>query len=73
MDTDPDLILAHLNSLLTEINTAYFSADKNPADEKLSKYIDFKIFVENNLTDHPTVQAIAARTCTQYKQFIPYR
>jgi AraC family transcriptional regulator, transcriptional activator of pobA len=59
MATDPDLILAHLNSLLTEINTAYFSVGKNPADEKLSKYIDFKIFVENNLTDHPTVQAIA--------------
>lgn len=59
MDTDPDLILAHLNSLLTEINTAYFSSDKSPANEKLSKYIDFKIFVENNLTTHPTVQAIA--------------
>ena len=59
MDTDPELILAHLNSLLTEINTAYFSVEKNPADEKLSKYIDFKIFVENNLTSHPTVQAIA--------------
>lgn len=59
MDTDPDLILAHLNSLLTEINSAYFLVDKNPADNKLSKYIDFKIFVENNLTGHPTVQAIA--------------
>jgi AraC family transcriptional activator of pobA len=59
MDTDPDLILAHLNSLLTEINTTYFSADKSPANDKLTKYIDFKIFVENNLTSHPTVQAIA--------------
>ena len=59
MDTEPELILAHLNSLLTEINTAYFSVDKNPADEKLSKYIDFKVFVENNLTRQPTVQAIA--------------
>lgn len=59
MNTNPELILAHLNSLLTEINTTYFSNDKNPADDKLSKYTDFKIFVENNLTDHPTVQAIA--------------
>lgn len=33
MDTDPELILAHLNSLLTEINAAYFSSDKNPADD----------------------------------------
>jgi AraC family transcriptional activator of pobA len=59
METDPELILAHLNSLLTEINMAYFAADKNPADDKLSKYIRFKLFVENNLTDQPAVAAIA--------------
>lgn len=57
--TDPELILAYLNSLLTEINTAYFSSDLNPADNRLSKYIDFKLFVENNLTDHPTIKDIA--------------
>lgn len=61
MDTSADLILAHLNSLLTEINAAYFSADKNPADDKLSKYIRFKLFVENNLTDYLTVQHIAEK------------
>lgn len=59
MDTDPELVLAHLNSLLTEINSAYFGTDKNPADDKLSKYIDFKLFVENNLTGHPTIRDIA--------------
>lgn len=58
-DTEPELILAHLNSLLTEINSAYFSTDTNPADDKLSKYISFKVFVENNLTDHPTIKDIA--------------
>jgi AraC family transcriptional activator of pobA len=58
-NTEPELILAHLNSLLTEINAAYFSSDKSPADEKLSKYIDFKVFVENNLTGHPSIQKIA--------------
>lgn len=61
MDTDPELILAHLNSLLTEINAAYFSTDKNPADEKLSQYIRFKLFVENNLADHPTIIDIAEK------------
>ncbi len=61
MDTDPELILAHLNSLLTEINAAYFSSGRNPADDKLSKYIDFKLFVENNLTDHPTIKDIAGK------------
>lgn len=58
-DTNPDLILAHLNSLLTEINAAYFSTDKSPAGDKLSQYIRFKLFVENNLTEHPTIQNIA--------------
>lgn len=61
MNTDPELILAHLNSLLTEINAAYFANDKNPADDKLSKYIRFKVFVENNFTDHPTIQTIAEK------------
>ncbi len=54
-----ELVLAHLNSLLTEINIAYFAAQRKVSDEKLSKYIDFKIFVENNLTDHPTITRIA--------------
>jgi len=59
MDTDPDLILAHLNSLLTEINSAYFAVDKQPADDKLAKYINFKLLIENNLTDHPSIIEIA--------------
>ena len=59
MDTDPELILAYLNSLLTEVNNTYFIADRMPADEKLSKYIDFKVFVENNLTGHPSIREIA--------------
>lgn len=58
-DTDPELILAHLNSLLTEINAAYFAADRRPTDDRLSKFIGFKVFVENNLTDHPTIKSIA--------------
>lgn len=58
-DTDPDLILAHLHSLLTEINAAYFAADAQPADPKLAKYIAFRVFVENNLTEHPTIHHAA--------------
>lgn len=58
-DTDPDLILAHLNSLLTEINIAYFAGDSKPADDRLTKFIGFKVFVENNLTEHPTIRDIA--------------
>lgn len=60
-DTEPELILAHLNSLLTEINTAYFFEQQKPADDKLSKFIGFKVFVENNLTDHPAISQIAEK------------
>lgn len=58
-DTNPDLILAHMHSLLTEIDTAYFANAKRPADTQLEKFISFKLFVENNLTGHPTIKAIA--------------
>jgi AraC family transcriptional activator of pobA len=61
IDTEPDIIPAHLNSLLTEINAAYFFADKNPPDDKLAKYIRFKLFIENNLADHITVNEIAKK------------
>lgn len=61
MHTDPELILAHLNALLTEINTAYFSTDKHLADDHLSKYIRFKLLVEEHLTAHPTIIAIAEK------------
>jgi AraC-like DNA-binding protein len=54
-----ELVLAYLNSLLTEINAAYFAAQRKVSDAKLSKYIDFKIFIENNLTDHPTISQVA--------------
>jgi len=59
-DTDPELILAQLHSLLTEINVAYFAATATPADERLAKYIAFRGFVEDNLTAHPTIGRIAA-------------
>ncbi|SFW78346.1 helix-turn-helix domain-containing protein [Chitinophaga sancti] len=59
MDTDPELILAHLNSLLTEINAAYFAVEKRPANDRLSAFIRFKLLIENNLTEHPSIIEIA--------------
>jgi len=58
---DAEIILAHLNSLLTEFNNAYF---KNVAKEKseiskLSKYIEFKIAVETHLTEQHSINTIA--------------
>lgn len=58
-DGDPELILAYLHSLLTEINAAYFASGKKPANNRLEKFIGFKVFVENNLVDHPSVVKIA--------------
>lgn len=59
MYTEPELILAHLNSLLTEINAAYFVNEQLPAGDKIAYYIRFKVFVENNLTALPPVSDIA--------------
>jgi AraC family transcriptional activator of pobA len=59
-DTPPELILAHLNSLLTEINAAYFKNQKHVADDKLSKFIAFKAYIENTLTEQPGITSIAA-------------
>lgn len=61
MDTSPMLILVYLNCLLAEIDAAYFSAEKNPSGGRLSKFIDFKTFVEDNFTDHPEVKDIAGK------------
>ncbi|MBS1660956.1 MAG: AraC family transcriptional regulator, partial [Bacteroidetes bacterium] len=58
-DTDPELILAHMNALLTEINTAYFALDKKKPGDKLAKFIRFKLFVEKSLTDQPAITDIA--------------
>lgn len=59
-DTNPELILVQLHSLLTEIDVAYFAAAEKPADERLTKYLQFGVFVEDTLTQHPTIGHIAA-------------
>ena len=60
-DNDPELILAYLNSLLTEINAAYFVLHKKPAPQGLDQFLGFKLFVENHLTDQPAVTEIAEK------------
>ncbi|UPK66633.1 AraC family transcriptional regulator [Chitinophaga filiformis] len=60
-DTAPELILAHLNSLLTEINAAYLPAATIPAKDTLSRYSDFRAFVEKHLTEQPGVGLIAEK------------
>jgi AraC family transcriptional activator of pobA len=58
-----DIILAHLNTLLTEFNNAYFehTAQGAVSNSKLSKFVAFKLAVESHLTEDHEVQAIAEK------------
>lgn len=59
--TKVDIILAYLNALLTELNSAYFERHQQPApvNPKLSKYVAFTLAVEAQLTQQPDVATIA--------------
>ncbi len=61
-EKDGEIILAYLNSLLTEINSAYYKnvVNENSIPDKLFKYIEFKLTVENNLTEQHSIETIAA-------------
>lgn len=60
-DTPARLVLTHLDTLLTEINHAYFvqQPEQGMMDDKLKKYIAFKLLVEKDLPAQPPVAAIA--------------
>jgi len=60
---DTEIVLAYLNALLVEINSAYFK-DKEPVtglNANLSKFIEFKLVVETHLTAQPSIHAIAEK------------
>lgn len=61
--TDTEIILAYLNSLLVEVNSAYFK-NKEPVNilnANLSKFIEFKLVVETHLTEQPSIHTIAEK------------
>jgi AraC family transcriptional activator of pobA len=58
-DTAPELILAQLHCLLTELNVAYFAAVPQPVAERLAKFLAFSALVEDTFTQHPTVEHLA--------------
>ena len=62
---DAEIILAHLNSLLTEFNSGYFKsvAKEKSETNKFTKYIEFKIAVETHLTEQHSIQTIADLLC----------
>jgi len=57
--TEPELILAHLNSLLTEINLSYLKSGQVCVHDKLSTYTAFKALIEKDLTEQPGIARIA--------------
>lgn len=60
---DTEIILAYLNSLLVELNSAYFK-NKEPihvVNTNLSKFIEFKLVVEAHLTEQPSINTIAEK------------
>jgi AraC family transcriptional activator of pobA len=61
--TDTEIILAYLNSLLVELNSAYFKNKEsiNILNTNLSKFIDFKLVVETHLTEHLSINTIAEK------------
>jgi len=61
--TDTEIILAYLNSLLSELNCAYFKNKEpiNILNTNLSKFVEFKLVVETHLTEQPSINAIAEK------------
>ncbi|RAJ76632.1 AraC-like DNA-binding protein [Chitinophaga dinghuensis] len=62
-ETDTEIILAYLHSLLSELNSAYFKNNASPhiLNSNLSKFIAFKLAVETHLTEQPSINAIAEK------------
>nr|WP_294861088.1 AraC family transcriptional regulator [uncultured Fluviicola sp.] len=61
--TDSEIILAYLNSLLAELNSAYFknTAPVTMLNPNLSKFVEFKLMVETHLTEQPSVNELAEK------------
>lgn len=60
---DTEIILAYLNSLLAELNSAYFKNQEpaNVLNVNLSKFIEFKLVVETHLMEQPSIHTIAEK------------
>ncbi len=60
--TDSEIILAYLNLLLSELNSAYFKNEPvDSINSNLSKFVEFKLMVEIHLTEQPSINTIAEK------------
>jgi AraC-like DNA-binding protein len=62
-NNDTELILANLHTLLTEFNQSYFKNSKEDTSTKssISKFVQFKLIVETELTEQNSIQSIAGK------------
>ena len=59
---DSEIILAYLNLLLAELNSAYFRNEPvDMVNTNLSKFVEFKLIVETHLTEQPSIHSIAQK------------
>lgn len=60
--TDSEIVLAYLNLLLSELNSAYFRHEQaNMLNTNVSKFVEFKLMVETNLTEQPSINTLAEK------------
>lgn len=60
--TDAAIILAYLNLLLSELDSAYFKNEPiDIVNTNLSKFVEFKLMVETHLTAQPSIHTIAEK------------
>jgi len=60
--TESEIILAYLNLLLLELNSAYFKNETvDIVNTNLSKFVEFKLMVETHLTEQPSINTIAEK------------
>lgn len=60
--TDSEIILAYLNLLLSELNSAYFKNEPvTILNTNLLKFVEFKLMVETHLTEQPSINTIAEK------------
>lgn len=61
-NSDTLIIIAYLNSLLTEFNSAYFknSSVRTRDNDDISVFIQFKTEIENNLREQPSIASLAS-------------
>lgn len=59
---DSEIVLAYLNLLLSELNSAYFKNESiSNVNANLSKFVEFKLMVETHLTEQPSIHTIAEK------------